>query len=266
MKSNTIATLTATTIVALFAFAFAGKIKDTVFSRLLRLTAQEVINPKLVGEVFKSGLDYGYDKVSFHKTYHQARSTTYDLTFWGEGHSDVDHSTYDSYYSLRTVVVASMKHQLHSSTTMMDVYKLCRQDFKKFLGEEKPRFHQALLNSVNEAIRVLEEVKNPAFRKELQDLALSESRVSYGFDNNKIEEMLAKNAKAEDIVKQIQQQQKEDSSLKSVTPAEKTRDRDVEKFALRRFEEGGEKLVNKYLEVARLAREDIKSTITKTLP
>jgi len=253
-----------TTLLAALTFTLAGEIRDVVFSRLLRLTAQEVISPKFIAEAFKSGPDYGSDKVSFHNGYHQARSTTYDLTFWGEGHSDVDHSTYDSYYSLRTVMVASMKRQLHSGTTLVDIYKSRRQDFIKFLGEEKPRFRQALLNSVDEAIKVFGDVKKPEFRKELQDLALSESRTSYGFNNDKVEEMLAKHVKAEDIVRQIQRQQKEDFGLKSVVPAEKTRDRDLEKFALRRYYEGGEKLVNKYIELTRLVREDVKGTITST--
>ncbi len=260
MKTKT--TLVAAALTLAFTFAFAGEIKDAVFARLLRLTAQEVVNPKFIAEAFKSGPDYGYvDKVSFHSAFHQARSTTYDLTFWGKDHVDVDKS-WDNYYALRTVVVASLKHQLHSGTTLVDVYKSCSKDFEKSLRQEKYEFRQALLNSIDESIRVLGDVKKPEFRKELQDLALSESRASYGFNNDKVEEMLSRNAKAEDIVRQIQLQQKEDASLKTVTPAEKTRDRDFEKFALRRYEEGGEKLVNKYIELARLVRVDVKSTIS----
>ena len=261
-----IVTLVAITGTALFTLAFAGEIKEIVFKQLLILTAKQVITPNFINEALKSRkFNFGGGgPVNFHDAYYQSRSTCYS-TIMSKDNPDLyeaGSTTNDNYYALRTVVVAQMKEQLHSSTVLMDTYKSCRKDWMVALPDEGVEFQQSLLDSVERAIKVFEKIKNPEFRKELKALEIQEHIELYGFDETKIAEMLSKHANATEIVKQIRSQQALKGKTKKVeVSVDKTRDRDLEKFALRRLSEGGEALVNKYLEVARLAADDIKSTI-----
>lgn len=277
-KQNRIATLVVAALAAFsLTFIFAGDIavraggiKDAVLNKLLYLTAKQVITPKFIAEALKNRKSNfgGNGPVNFHDAYYQARSTTYYSTFWGEDHPDMHEkaSTDDNYYALRTVVVAQMKEQLNSGTVLMDLYKSCRKDWMAALPNEGVEFQQSLLESVERAAQVFEKIKNSEFRKELRALEVQERRESYGFDETKIADMLSKHAKAEEIVKQIQHQQSATGDTKKVeVSVDKTRDRDLERFAFRRYEQGGEKLTKKYHDVAVLAAEDIKKTIVNTI-
>jgi hypothetical protein len=251
-------------ILLVFTAAFASDIADSVFNRILRVTAKEMVNKEFIASALKSfGYNFRKNRVSFHDGYYQARSTSYNVTFWGKGHPDVqqDHETY---YSLRAVLVSSIKHQLHSGTTLLDVYDGCRKDFRAALAEESPEFRLSMLELANEAVSVFEKVKSPEFRLELQELAFAEDVRVWGLDTSEFSKMLAENAKPEEIVEQIKRQQRDIKSIKVEVPVPKTRDRDLEKFALRRFGEGDEQLVAKYKSLAILVRDDIQATLPKT--
>jgi hypothetical protein len=252
---NRIVALVFATLLAAFTFTFAGEIKDAVFNRILRLTAKELITKKFIAEASKSFHrgPQGSSTIDFQRLYGDARRTTYDLTISGEEYSDIG--------LLRVVVVASMKNQLHNGTTLVDVYKSCRNDFIAALSEERVEFRRSLLELSNKAINVFEKVKKPEFRKELQDLAFAEDVYIHGFDCSKIDKMLASNSTAEDIIRQIQMQQKQFSDISVVVPVDESRDRHLEGFALRRYEEGKDRLINQYLVLVRLMREDIKRSI-----
>jgi len=206
--------------------------------------------------------NFGSSDVNFHDAYYQARSTAYYGTAWGE--ECFDHESKESFETfnvLKVVFAASLKKQVHNGTTLMELYTACRESFKIALAAEKPEFRNSLQLSLTNAVSVFEKVKNPEFRKELQDLDRHEMIERYGYQTIRIEEMLGENASPEEIVKQAQLEQKQDSDAKVKGKAivvEKSRDRDLEKFALRRFNED-KVLVDKYLAVARLALEDVKS-------
>jgi len=243
MKRNTIATFT-----AVLTAAFAVEIKDTILNNLLRLTAKQVITPKFITEALKSRqFNFGGGgPVNFKDAYFQARQTTYYSTFWGKDHPDMHPSeeTDQEYYTLRSVVMPLMRDQLESKNTMMDIYMSCRVDWKKALKGEGVYFQQSLLESVNRSISVLEKIKDPQFRKELQDL------------ENK------KNS-AEEIVKQIDWRHHLELIEKPNVPADQVRDREFEEFARRCHIRGGTDLTEKYRTLAVEVRKDIETVMSK---
>jgi hypothetical protein len=251
---------------AAFTFTFGGEIKDELYTQLLRLTARELVTPQFIAKALESRKhNFGGCDVRFSDAYYQARETTYYSTPWGKEYFEKSsRESYEVYSTLKVVLVASLKKQLHDGTTLIDTYSACRESFKNSLAGETPELRESLLKSVTGAIETFEKVKSAKYRDELQALATQEVIRLYGFDQSKIEEMLAKNVDAEAIIEQVKLQQKleaEAQSLNKMTEVESTRDRDLEKFALRRFNEGGVRLIDKYLAVTRLAAEDIKSTI-----
>lgn len=255
---------------AAFTFTFGGEIKDAVFTELLRLTVKELVTPQFIARALESRKhNFGGCDVNFHDAYYQARETAYGSTPWGkECFEKPSRESYEVYNTLKVVLVASLKKQLHDGTTLMDTYSACRESFKTSLAGETPELRKSLLKSVTGAIETFEKVKSAKYRDELQALATQEVIRLYGFDQSKIEEMLAKNVDAEAIIEQVKLQQKleaEPQGSSGAVDAESTRDRDLEKFALRRFNEGGERLIDKYLAVARLAEEDIKTTIVNII-
>lgn len=258
--------VTAVATLAAFTFVFAGEIKDIVFTELLRLTVKEVVTPAFISKALESRKhNFGGSDVNFHDAYYQARETTYHSTSWGKECNDKpSRESYEVYNTLKVVLAASLKKQMHEGTTLMDTYSACRESFKTSLNGETPEFRKSLLASVTGAIETFEKVKGAKYRDELQVLATQEVIRLYGFDQSKIEEMLAKNVDAEAIIEQIKLQQKleaETQGSSKTTDVEPSRDRDLEKFALRRFDEGGVRLLDKYIAVTRLAQEDIKQTI-----
>lgn len=256
MKNKTRFALIATSIATAFTVAFAGDIaeragviKDAVLDKLLCFTAKKVVTKDFITTAMKSWhINFGGGgPISFHDTYLQARDTAYYRTFRGKDHPDFHpgEETDDSYFTMSSVVMPLMRDQIESKTTMMDIYMSCRDSWKAALRDEGPIFQQSLLESVNRAIGVLEKIRDPQFRDELQAL-----------ENQKNGATAA--------VKAIKQRQNMEWVETPSLSVDKTRDSAFEGFVRRCFIRGGLETTDKYLALALQARKDLEEVIAES--
>ncbi|MES2985871.1 MAG: hypothetical protein V4686_01955 [Patescibacteria group bacterium] len=226
-------------VTSLFA---ASPIKDAVVAKILAIKVKELVTPefiKKIGEKYPKE----YEKSNFKDSYRVCREEVYGGLF-----------EYDptNYYQFRTITVALLKEQLHSKNTLLEVYTSCRESFIENVKAQKPEFQTSLILLLKTTIAELESVKTKEGRSKMIGEFEQQQFNYYGASTEEIERLLASNTSAAKIADKVL---KEEPMVET-----KTLDQDhldIIKFALRRWNEGGKVLIDKYLTVLRMAEKDI---------
>ncbi len=251
------------TVIALLAtahLAFGSFIKDAVIAKILAIKAEAFITPKFITKVIDSReSNFGTTTCGFYEAYYMCRARTYDLTFVGENANDSESSTvgWGNYLQFRTVMVARMKEQLHAGDTLAKVYANCQSEFIKTVSQQGPQFQENLHAMLHDAVAAFEAVTQESRRKGIMQMIIKDERDRS--DNSMIatiESMLAQNRPADEIAQKIKVDV-EPIDEKDLLDAG-LNDLDLAKFALRRWNEGGDALIEKYLVVLRQAEHDVK--------
>jgi hypothetical protein len=239
--------------------AFGAPIKDAVIAKILALKAKEFINPAFVKKVVESRhYDFGDTSCDFYSAYYECRRNSYEGIFKESGSDSDESPSWNQYLRLRTIVVAQMKEQLHSGTTLLETYNSCRDAFITTIGAQQPEFRANLIAMIKHAIGEFEKVENEPTRTEVEVVAAIEERKLHGdTDEADLEAMLVQNLSAAETARIVEKLPADSQTNKP----ESSQNLDMTKFALRRWNEGGMALVKKYLVVLRLAEKDVAGTI-----
>lgn len=250
MKTKKTSVLLAISMIILaVSVAFGGEIAEALVNKVLCIKAKEFLSPARITKIIKTRGEFSVNdegKVDFQEVYGHARTISYEAAF-----GEVE---YVEYIMLRTVMVASMKKQLHAVGGMEEVYDTCRADFKKTMGKQKPDFRKATLSLVKDSLDSFNFIKNEEYRKGFENLMELEKTKMYGENQRAkaIDQLLANNTDPETIAKAIMSK----ASVPSLV-VDKPKDMNVTRFALRRFKEGGEELVDRYIGILRRMQDDV---------
>lgn len=238
---------------ALILTATAAQIADGLIEKFLKFSVKELLVEHVFEGVWGSAKLYGM-KPSGHGLYHSARSSSYEKL-------GLQWTDWESYLQGRTIIVARVKDYFFTGENLKDTYLAIqprfKEEFSKLSDKEKEGLRQTLNESKTCFELMLKSENQVVYHKWL-------TRAAGGPDVDSFEtseSWLVNNLSAEDIVSRIKA-----GDLKSLPDpwdAEKEAfklypDKDIAKFAGRRFKEGGEPLLRKYIEVIDLAIADAK--------
>jgi len=235
--------------------ATGAQIADGLIEKLLRFSVKELLVERVFGEVWKSAKNYGM-KESGHGMYYSARESSYkNLGI------EYDNGGFEAYLQGRTIVVAKIKDYFFSGENLKDTYLAIqprfKEEFSKLSDKEKDGLRQTFEN-----IKTCFELMLRPENQLMYDQWLT--RAAGGPDSNSFElseSWLVNNLSAEDIAKRIRAGELKTLPDKWHAEEEAFKaypDTDIAQFAGRRFKEGGESLLRKYIEVINLAIADAK--------
>lgn len=244
-------------MIALLAAAFGAPIRDAMIAKILALQVKKHITAEFIKSAIESRKEsFGIHGADFYEVGHVLRLRTFEEV-WPEvsKHQSGSDNAWTQYLQLRTLTIAVMKEQLHKGDTLATVYANCRDGFVKTLAGEDQTFVSNLHSFITEGILELESVIDAGNRRKVAKEIEMEGR-SHGNHVSDIEAMLAANVPASKIADRIME-------TVIIEIPSNPRNLDWPKFAMRRWKEGGEVLVKKYLTVLRLAEKDIAGVIAK---
>lgn len=247
-------------VLATFATAFGASFTETAIAKILAVSAKQFITPEFIAGVIKTREPNFYsDTCDFYAAYYMCRQRTYDTLFMDKTVNESSSGEFwRMYIKFRTVTVAKFKGELHSENALADVYAACRESFVKTVSGTEPAFRLNLLKMTKEAIAEFEAVKDKAERAVIMSDIARQDYAEYGDDGNvEVEKMLAKHVPATEIAQHVL----DEPSFGTLKADVERKNLDMSKFALRRWNEGGDVLVEKYLTVLRMAKSDIISTL-----
>lgn len=247
-------------LVAFTSIVFGASLRDAVVEKLLALKAREFINATLATNVIKEHHNFSATNATFHAIYYDCRSQSYELAFNGSRVEIEDGNkpwSFNRYYYLRSIVVAQIKEQLHQGDSLVEVYTLLRPDMLKALTTQDVEFRRNLLETVKTGIKAFTFVQKKEYRDNFTAYIALEDKDQTNTKLTGIEAMLAANKSAKEIVA-FNESEDDVVEVPAFTPLP---DIDLAKFALRRYNEGGDVLVKKYLTILRTAQEDIEATL-----
>lgn len=241
--------------VALILTASAAQITQTLIDKLLGFSVKEIITGPVFESVWKSSKTYGGMSPSGYQAYHNARSSTYD-------NLGLKWTDWESYIQGRTIIVARIKSYFFDGENLKDTYLAIQPRFKTEFSKLSDKEKKGLRQTLSEAKTCFEMMLQLEQQKKydiwLNEDSLGNSRV----DNLKLaENWLVNNLSAEDIAKRIKEGELTEPAEKFDIEEEAFKaypDKTIAKFSGRRFKEGGEELLRKYIEVIDLAIADVK--------
>ena len=252
MKTTKIALTLAATALLAGLFAFGGEIADSLIAKVAAIKAKEFLSPSFIARFIGDGSHRLNDggKIDFRDIYYRARDTSYTATFG-------DDLPFRQYVVLRTIMVSSFKKQLHADNGMEGVYDQCRDQFKADMKRQTPEFRKAAMALVETSIDTFTLIKDPAYRKGFQELIAVDEEKDYGEyrAEKAMDDMLANNVGPDEVIKSVT------SKAKAIhLVVERPQDMNIAKFALRRFNEGGDGLVDRYVGIFRRLLMDIEDS------
>ena len=222
-----------------------GSLEQSIVSRILATKAKEFITPELIHKtILGSGLHYSEPR--FRHIYYDCRDETFKDLFAKEKDGQ------KNYFSYRTLVVSVFKKELHEGTTMQDVYMLCRDDFKSSMRAADPEIKSRLISALEQTSKLLKDVESKVYRKSL--LAAFKAEGMRNYPDSYLDDILEKNLSPEETLRRINRP----PTIPTSTVSLQDEDIDLVEFVLRRWNEGGEKLVRKYHKVVSLALSDLR--------
>lgn len=233
--------------------ASAAQIDDSLIDKLLTFSVKDFITESVFDEVWKTAKFYSMELRGY-QAYHSARSITYEKL-------GVTYEDWESYIQGRTIIVARVKAYFFSGENLKDTYleiqPRLKEEFFKLTQEEKDGLRKTLSNTKMCFETLLkpeqQKVYNVWFESDLLgDDSNNRKLAENWLVNNLSTEDIAKRIRAGELAEPAQKLDSEDEAFK-VYP-----DRDIAKFAGRRFKEGGEDLLRKYIEVIDLVIADTK--------
>ncbi len=233
--------------------ASAAQIDDRLIDKILNFSVKDFIAEHVFDEVWKTAKLYGMEPGG-HQAYHSARSATYEKM-------DLSWEDWESYIQGRTIIIARIKSYFFTGENLKDTYLIIqprfKEEFSKLTQEEKDGLKKTLYN-----IKMCFETMLKPEHQKVYNTWFEAELLGYDSNNWKLaENWLVNNLSAEDIANRIRAGElaEPDQNLNIEQDAFKDYpDRDIAKFAGRRFKEGGEDLIHKYLEVIDLAITDAK--------
>lgn len=234
-------------------------ITTKLIDRLLNFSIEECASDALFTKIWEGLGRYGFDTDS-RSVYHTCRTNTYDsLSFNSDPDMDGDSAAnyWTGYIEARTVVVARFKDYLHEGDNL-----------KKMFLRHEPRFHVEIsklddkqkgriLKNLQTAKQAFELMLDKKKRVEFEKWIAGSQNPSTDYD--RAEGILSKNLTAKQTASLIAQGKIGiDVEPDQNAFFEGFGDKYMAKFAGRRYREGGEALLKKYIVVIDLAIGDVK--------
>lgn len=232
--------------------ASAAQVADSLIDKFLKFSVKDILVEHVFEGVWSSAKLYGMEPSGF-RLYHTARSSTYE-------NLGLEWTDWDSYIQGRTIIVARIKGYFFDGENLKDTYLAIqprfKEEFSKLSYKEKDGLRE-VLNDTKTCFELILKPDNQAVYKSWLDQTmvgpvdcLEMSKI--WLENNLSAEDIAKRIKAGEL-KSLPDKWDAETEAFKIYP-----DKDIAKFAGRRFKDGGEKLIRKYIEVIDLAIADAK--------
>ncbi len=237
-------------ILTTFVVANPASLNEAV-NRLVGLGIEQILTQELGDKLMDEAVKQAgnYDDISFHRIYYDARDETYTRAFAGNGGQ-----SFDEYVALRTIVVSKLKEHLHSGDTLMRTYLAERERFAKKVKDADAQTYRKIRRKITDGIACLTAFKNPEIKERYDALESAERTRNRFPDLALLQENLSAKETAEKILAGGLRTKEDDSAEEKFFA--QFNDPDLAKFAGRRSAEGGDELVEKYLQVLKLMIED----------
>lgn len=192
--------------------------------------------------------DYG--EPDFRMAYYNARSATF-----GQESLNMMHQAYDS---ARAVIVARVKEYLHGEKNLLTLYSAHRDSFRLKLSSLTPEEKKRAKLCIATARATFLEFKQPESVKKFVELRQTESDY-YRKHLYLAEDLLEKNVPAAELAQALSNDTLDSKVLEETRKSFSSMflDTGMAKFVGRRAIEGGDALLDKYLEVLALMAQDI---------
>lgn len=239
---------------AILAFtASAAQIADDLIDKFLKFSVKDLLVENVFNEVWNSSKLYGM-RPSGHKLYRSTRISSY--TNLGLHKNDKE-----LYIQGRTIIVARFKSYFFDGENLKDTYLAIqprfKEEFSKLTEKEKDGLRQTL-----DQIKISFQLMLKKEQQEKYDGWLDiESLIDKNDTTRLAENWLVNNLSAEEIASRVKSGELNSPSDPHIAEQEAFKlypDMTIAKFAGRRFKDGGEPLLRKYLEVIDLAIADTK--------
>lgn len=242
--------LTSLVLAALVITASAAQVADGLIKNLLNFSVKELIAGPVFDGVWKSAKSYGMAP-SGSGLYYSARESSYDNL--GISYND---GGWEAYIQARTIAVARIKSHFSDGENLKDMYLAVKPRFKeeysKLSDKEKAKLRKTLSDAKTCFEMLLKKENQVAYKEWLDGFPISENRRANNWlTENLSADEIAKRIKAGELKDMPEGWEIEEQAFKAYP------DEDIAQFAGRRFKDGGEALLRKYIEVIDLAIADM---------
>lgn len=238
-------------IMALIGLVSAQPIAKDMINRFLTFSVEEVLGEKVFDHVWEYVRSDKFRTSSF-QGYHVTRSGLYENL----GLEDGD---YQSYVQGRTIIIARVKEHFFNGNNLKSLYLSVQPKFQAEVVKLTVEERQQLFLRLNMMKTTFEEMGKPERQALWKKFFRSEQYPKR--ESDEAQKMLVANLSAKEIAEKIQSggalQQKARQTDEDLFVAG-FEDESLAKFAGRRFGEGGNSLLQKYIAVIDLAIADVK--------
>ncbi len=261
MKTKQFVTVVAA-FIALVTIAFGQEIKESIAVRLAGMKFRQLCTKEVIQKILYSDyLASSEPEVRFRDAYYYARKGMYDTHF---PNATYESAKEDNYYLLRTTVVARLKELLHGGGSkknlLLDAHAECADYVKSTFINLPADQRRKLKQKLAEAIAAFGSMKNVETQKVFRlYLECTETDMEWTHAING--GLLLKNLSAGETVRladRLRERLTIDRQLETYTLASKqVPDVDMGSFAYRRWKEGGNTLLEKYIALLKRVHRDI---------